>query len=286
MQGSCQNLNQNMFSIDALLSSPRRQDCGGSFQQLLPRWQTPSNFGYASNRVTDFPSFGGPERDRLHHHNDIPDEVTKPSEDHVFDSTYVYPPHTSNDETQNNASNNGNTTGNVESRSRESSTSDSDAKDSKSRRRRTAFTSVQLKCLEETFQANKYLTTMERDRLARALNLSKKQVKTWYQNRRTKWKRESLGDPLQSFAVPPNAQAYLRIPRPPCQGHYASCNPYSLGNPVCPCYFHRYNSFEVRQPSYDVRPPSYDVRQPSYDVRQPPPSVNLSLPSMPGMASS
>ena len=63
-----------------------------------------------------------------------------------------------------------------EPRSREGSTSDSDTKDNKSRRRRTAFTSVQLKCLEETFQANKYLTTMERDRLARALNLSKKQV--------------------------------------------------------------------------------------------------------------
>ena len=54
--------------------------------------------------------------------------------------------------------------------------SDNDSKNSKSRRRRTAFTSVQLKCLEETFQTNKYLTTMERDRLARALNLSKKQV--------------------------------------------------------------------------------------------------------------
>ena len=118
----------------------------------------------------------GPDRDRLHHHNDIPDETTKPSEDHVFDNTYVYPPHTSNDDMHNNASNNVNNTGNGESRSRESSTSDSDAKDSKSRRRRTAFTSVQLKCLEETFQANKYLTTMERDRLARALNLSKKQV--------------------------------------------------------------------------------------------------------------
>jgi hypothetical protein len=120
----------------------------------------------------------GAERDRLHHHNDIQDEVAKPSsDDQVFDNTYIYPPHTSHDNAHStNATNNVDNPGNSEPRSRESSTSDSDAKDSKSRRRRTAFTSVQLKCLEETFQANKYLTTMERDRLARALNLSKKQV--------------------------------------------------------------------------------------------------------------
>lgn len=110
--------------------------------------------------------------DRLHHHNDIPGEMTKPSDDRVFDNpTYPYPtPRTNNDGDSrlNNTSS--------EPRSREGSTSDNDNKDNKSRRRRTAFTSVQLKCLEETFQANKYLTTMERDRLARALNLSKKQV--------------------------------------------------------------------------------------------------------------
>ena len=115
----------------------------------------------------------GSGRERLHHHNGPTDEVTKPSDDHVFDNTYPYGQHTSNDNTANTSSNNAT---NNESRSRESSTSDNDAKDNKSRRRRTAFTSVQLKCLEETFQANKYLTTMERDRLARALNLSKKQV--------------------------------------------------------------------------------------------------------------
>ena len=114
----------------------------------------------------------GGGRERLHHHNDVAGEVTKPSDNHVFDNTYPYSQHTNNDSTNNNV----NEDTSSEPRSREGSTSDSDAKDNKSRRRRTAFTSVQLKCLEETFQANKYLTTMERDRLARALNLSKKQV--------------------------------------------------------------------------------------------------------------
>ena len=102
----------------------------------------------------------------------MPDGVTKPPENHLFVNAYPYSQHTTNDSTDHNV----NEDRNNEPRSREESTSDSDGKDNKSRRRRTAFTSVQLKCLEETFQANKYLTTMERDRLARALNLSKKQV--------------------------------------------------------------------------------------------------------------
>ena len=60
----------------------------------------------------------------------------------------------------------------------------------KVRRRRTAFTSSQLKCLEEKFQDKKYLTIAERNKLAKALNLSDTQVKTWFQNRRMKWKKD------------------------------------------------------------------------------------------------
>ena len=117
----------------------------------------------------------GLDRERLHHHNELSDEVPKPPESHSFENTHHFAQHNGNTSNNNNNTNNDvNDDTSTESRSREGSTSD--GKDSKSRRRRTAFTSVQLKCLEETFQANKYLTTMERDRLARALNLSKKQV--------------------------------------------------------------------------------------------------------------
>lgn len=66
----------------------------------------------------------------------------------------------------------------------------------KTRRKRTAFTSFQLKCLEEKFMMNKYLTIAERDMLAKSLQLSNKQVKTWFQNRRTKWKRENVGEAI------------------------------------------------------------------------------------------
>ena len=71
----------------------------------------------------------------------------------------------------------------------------------KVRRRRTAFTSFQLKCLEEKFLSNKYLTIAERDVLAKSLNLSNKQVKTWFQNRRTKWKRENVGESIHHMGT-------------------------------------------------------------------------------------
>lgn len=61
---------------------------------------------------------------------------------------------------------------------------------SKIRRRRTAFTSSQLKALEQNFRDKKYLTITERNNLAKNLCLTDTQVKTWFQNRRTKWKKQ------------------------------------------------------------------------------------------------
>lgn len=64
----------------------------------------------------------------------------------------------------------------------------------KTRRRRTAFTSSQLQSLEETFHDKKYLTITERNNLAKSLRLSDTQIKTWFQNRRTKWKKQMAPD--------------------------------------------------------------------------------------------
>ncbi|XP_058123855.1 homeobox protein GBX-1 [Anopheles coustani] len=61
----------------------------------------------------------------------------------------------------------------------------------KPRRRRTAFTHSQLAYLERKFRCQKYLSVADRSDVADALNLSETQVKTWYQNRRTKWKRQN-----------------------------------------------------------------------------------------------
>ncbi|KAG7999652.1 BarH-like 1 homeobox protein [Nibea albiflora] len=59
------------------------------------------------------------------------------------------------------------------------------------RKGRTAFSEQQLRRLERSFQQQKYLNVQDRLQLAASLQLSDTQVKTWYQNRRTKWKRQS-----------------------------------------------------------------------------------------------
>lgn len=60
----------------------------------------------------------------------------------------------------------------------------------KCKKKRTTFTSNQLKELERKFNQQKYLTKLDRCALAQRLGLTEKHVKTWYQNRRTKWKKE------------------------------------------------------------------------------------------------
>eukprot|EP00794_Sanderia_malayensis_P019965 gene19965-21920_t len=61
----------------------------------------------------------------------------------------------------------------------------------KRKKPRTSFTRSQISELEELFTEKKYLTSSERQRVAACLQLTDCQVKTWFQNRRTKWKRET-----------------------------------------------------------------------------------------------
>ncbi|NXC83320.1 SLOU protein, partial [Cercotrichas coryphoeus] len=61
------------------------------------------------------------------------------------------------------------------------------------RRARTAFTYEQLVALENKFKSTRYLSVCERLNLALSLSLTETQVKIWFQNRRTKWKKQNPG---------------------------------------------------------------------------------------------
>ncbi|KAK5868395.1 hypothetical protein PBY51_009418 [Eleginops maclovinus] len=76
--------------------------------------------------------------------------------------------------------------------SSESDTEHSTPRLKKPRRSRTIFTELQLMGLEKKFQKQKYLSTPDRLDLAQSLGLTQLQVKTWYQNRRMKWKKMVL----------------------------------------------------------------------------------------------
>uniref|UniRef100_A0A183A919 Homeobox domain-containing protein n=1 Tax=Echinostoma caproni TaxID=27848 RepID=A0A183A919_9TREM len=78
------------------------------------------------------------------------------------------------------------------------------------RKARTAFTDQQLNELEHSFDRQKYLAVQDRMELAARLGLSDMQVKTWYQNRRTKWKRQTAVG-LELLAEADNFVAVQRL---------------------------------------------------------------------------
>ena len=78
----------------------------------------------------------------------------------------------------------------------------SDSPSGKSRRARTAFTYEQLVALENKFKQTRYLSVCERLNLALGLSLTETQIKIWFQNRRTKWKKQNPGLDVNAPTTP------------------------------------------------------------------------------------
>ncbi|NXW72497.1 DLX1A protein, partial [Hirundo rustica] len=59
----------------------------------------------------------------------------------------------------------------------------------KLRKPRTIYSSLQLQALNQRFQHTQYLALPERAELAAQLGLTQTQVKIWFQNKRSKYKK-------------------------------------------------------------------------------------------------
>ncbi|XP_064630812.1 homeobox protein slou-like [Lineus longissimus] len=87
-------------------------------------------------------------------------------------------------------------------------------KGAKSRRARTAFTYEQLVALENKFKTTRYLSVCERLNLALSLSLTETQVKIWFQNRRTKWKKQNPGLDINTPQIPTSNSHRSSYPSP------------------------------------------------------------------------
>ncbi|XP_028457778.1 ventrally expressed dharma/bozozok antagonist [Perca flavescens] len=108
------------------------------------------------------------------------------------------------------------------------------------RRPRTAFTAEQISSLEKAFKRNAYLGTQDKADLCKKLELSDKQIRNWFQNRRMKLKRtvqDALAHACQASVASqlmhyPELQAY----RPGPYARYHSAAPQD--GPAAASYLH------------------------------------------------